>query len=132
LFACGVALIGLGSGIFAHCTLTAAMGLARRGQAGMILGLWGAVQASAAGIAVASGGLLRDGVSALAAQGSLGSALSDPGIGYSVVYHCEIALLFVTLVALGPLVTSRMAQRRKAEFAPLQPLGHSVHASSAR
>ena len=75
LFAMGVALIGLGSGIFAHCTLTAAMGLAQSGQTGMVLGVWGAVQASAAGIAVATGGLVRDGVSALAQSGVLGTAL---------------------------------------------------------
>ena len=99
----GVALIGLGSGIFAHCTLTAAMGLAQAGQTGMVLGVWGAVQASAAGIAVASGGLVRDGVSALARSGALGVAMDQPSTGYSFVYHCEIALLFATLVALGPL-----------------------------
>ena len=28
----------------------------------------------------------------------------DPSAGYSVVYHIEIALLFATLVAIGPLV----------------------------
>lgn len=111
LFAAGVGLIGFGSGIFAHCTLTAAMGLAQRGQTGMVLGIWGAVQASAAGIAVATGGLLRDGVASLADQGSLGSALSGPGVGYSVVYHCEIALLFATLIALGPLVRSTRTRR---------------------
>ena len=110
LFALGVALIGLGSGIFAHCTLTAAMGLAQAGQTGMVLGVWGAVQASAAGIAVAGGGLIRDGVSALAQRGTLGVAMDNPWVGYSFVYHCEIALLFATLVALGPLV--RRARRR--------------------
>ena len=103
LFASGVALIGFGSGIFAHCTLTAAMGIAQPGQSGTVLGIWGAVQASAAGLAVAAGGLLRDGVSALAARGALGHALADPSVGYSFVYHCEIGLLFATLVALGPL-----------------------------
>ena len=59
LFAAGVALIGLGSGVFAHCTLTAAMSMAQAGQTGFVLGVWGAVQASAAGTAVAAGGLLR-------------------------------------------------------------------------
>ena len=49
LFAIGVALIGFGAGLFAHCTLTAAMGTARAGQIGLALGVWGAVQASAAG-----------------------------------------------------------------------------------
>jgi BCD family chlorophyll transporter-like MFS transporter len=113
LFAAGVGLIGLGSGIFAHCTLTAAMRLAQRGQTGLVLGIWGAVQASAAGLAVATGGLLRDGVSALVSQGSLGPALSGPAVGYSVVYHCEIALLFATLIALGPLVRSSRFSRQQ-------------------
>jgi BCD family chlorophyll transporter-like MFS transporter len=104
LFAIGTALIGFGAGLFGHCTLTAAMGTARSGQVGLALGVWGAVQASAAGCAVAAGGLIRDGVSSLAAHGALGQALSDPSIGYSFVYHIEIALLFATLIAIGPLV----------------------------
>jgi MFS transporter, BCD family, chlorophyll transporter len=36
----------------------------------------------------------------------LGRGLMDPSTGYSVVYHIEIALLFATLVAIGPLVRS--------------------------
>lgn len=104
LFALGTALIGFGAGLFAHCTLTAAMGTARPGQIGLALGIWGAVQASAAGSAVALGGLIRDGVSALAVSGRLGEALANPATGYSVVYHIEIALLFATLIAVGPLV----------------------------
>ena len=104
LFATGVTLIGFGAGLFAHCTLTAAMSMARPGQIGLALGIWGAVQASAAGCAVAAGGLIRDAVGALAARGSLGSALSDAATGYTTVYHIEIALLFATLIATGPLV----------------------------
>jgi BCD family chlorophyll transporter-like MFS transporter len=104
LFAGGVTLIGLGGGLFAHCTLTTAMRMAKPGQIGLALGIWGAVQASAAGSSTALGGLIRDGVSALAARGVLGEALSGPSIGYSVVYHIEIALLFATLIAIGPLV----------------------------
>jgi BCD family chlorophyll transporter-like MFS transporter len=104
LFGVGVSLIGFGAGLFAHCTLTAAMGMAGRDQVGMVLGVWGAVQASAAGCAVAAGGLIRDGVSALATRGDLGPALAGPATGYSVVYHIELYLLFATLVALGPLV----------------------------
>ena len=107
LFAAGVTLIGLGSGIFAHCTLTAAMGMATEGQTGLVLGVWGAVQASAAGVAVAGGGLIRDAVSGLAASGALGGALDRPATGYSFVYHCEIGLLFATLIAMGPLVRRR-------------------------
>jgi BCD family chlorophyll transporter-like MFS transporter len=106
LFASGVCLIGLGGGLFAHCTLTTAMRMAKPGQIGLALGVWGAVQASAAGTSTALGGLIRDGVSSLAAKGTFGEALSGPSIGYSVVYHIEIALLFATLVAVGPLVRS--------------------------
>jgi BCD family chlorophyll transporter-like MFS transporter len=104
LFAAGVGLIGMGAGLFAHCTLTTAMSMAKPGQIGLALGVWGAVQASAAGSSTALGGLIRDGVSSLAARGVFGEALSGPSMGYSVVYHIEIALLFATLIALGPLV----------------------------
>jgi BCD family chlorophyll transporter-like MFS transporter len=104
LFAAGVGLIGMGGGLFAHCTLTTAMRMARPGQIGLALGVWGAVQASAAGASTALGGLIRDGVSALASRGAFGEALSGPAVGYSVVYHIEIYLLFATLVAVGPLV----------------------------
>jgi BCD family chlorophyll transporter-like MFS transporter len=82
---------------------------AEGGGHGLALGAWGAVQASAAGLAIALGGGLRDVVSTAATQGWLGSALAHPATGYSVVYHLEIALLFATLVALGPLVRSRRA-----------------------
>jgi BCD family chlorophyll transporter-like MFS transporter len=105
LFAAGVLLIGLGAGLFGHCTLTAAMAMAGRNQIGFALGIWGAVQASAAGIAVAAGGLIRDGVGALATSGALGPELIDPATGYSVVYTIEILLLFGTLIAAGPLVS---------------------------
>jgi BCD family chlorophyll transporter-like MFS transporter len=104
VFAIGTALIGFGAGLFGHCTLTAAMGTARSGQIGLALGVWGAVQASAAGTAVAAGGLIRDGVSLLAERGTLGQALAGPDTGYSFVYHIELALLFATLIAIGPLV----------------------------
>jgi len=104
LFAFGTALIGFGAGLFAHCTLTVAMSLAPRGQVGLVLGVWGAVQASAAGTAVAAGGLIRDAVAAFGSAGTLGTAFADPSVGYSVVYHIETGLLFATLVAIGPLV----------------------------
>ena len=50
------------------------------------------------------GGALRDGVSTLALQGTLGSALVSPVTGYSFVYHLELLLLFAALAAIGPLV----------------------------
>jgi BCD family chlorophyll transporter-like MFS transporter len=104
LFRAGTCLIGFGGGLFAIGTLTAAMQLARDGQNGLALGAWGAVQATAAGAAIALGGATRDLVSNLAAQGLLGAALDNPSTGYGFVYHLEIALLFATLIAIGPLV----------------------------
>ena len=53
---------------------------------------------------------MRDGVNTVALTGAWGEALNDPATGYSVVYHMEIGLLFVTLVALGPLVTRARKQ----------------------
>ena len=104
LFRCGTALIGFGGGLFAVGTLTAAMSLERPEHVGLALGAWGAVQASAGGFAIAAGGAIRDGISHLALQGSLGSALVSPVTGYSFVYHLEIYLLFAALIAIGPLV----------------------------
>ncbi|MFN7550824.1 MAG: BCD family MFS transporter [Pseudomonadota bacterium] len=112
LFVGGAALVGFGGGLFAHATLTAAMRFAPAGEVGLALGIWGAVQATAAGGATALSGLLRDGFDGLAAAGLLGETLATPATGYGVVYNLEIVLLFATLAALGPLV------RRSA---PLEP-----------
>jgi len=102
MFFVGAALIGLGGGLFSVGMLTAAMELARRTETGIVLGAWGAVQATAAGLAIAAGGLLRDTVAG--ASAALGPAFASPEAAYGVVYHVEIALLFATLVAIGPLV----------------------------
>jgi len=104
LFRVGVALIGFGGGLFAVGTLIAAMAIADKHPAGLVIGAWGGVQATAAGLAIAFGGAIRDSISALATQGSFGPALNSPATGYSVVYHIEIGLLFATLVAIGPLI----------------------------
>ena len=104
LFRLGTLLIGFGGGLFAVGMLTAAMDLARDSDSGIALGAWGAVQATAMGLAVGTGGALRDIVQALADRGLLGPAFADPDAAYGVVYHIEIALLFATLVAIGPLV----------------------------
>jgi len=111
LFRAGAVLLGFGGGLFAVGTLTAAMALAAEGLAGLALGVWSAVQAGAAGLAIAVGGLLRDVVSEAAGHGLLGPVLSGPAVGYSVVYHLEIALLFATLVAIGPLVRAARPER---------------------
>jgi BCD family chlorophyll transporter-like MFS transporter len=110
LFFLGAFGIGLGGGLFSVGTLTAAMKLPERGLAGrgLVLGAWGAAQATAAGSSVAIGGLIRDGVGHLAMQGAFGPGMALPSTGYSTVYHLEIALLFATLVVLGPLVRTRI------------------------
>ena len=106
LFFAGAAGIGFGGGLFSVATLTAAMTMPASGMAGrgLALGAWGAAQATAAGISIAIGGTIRDGMGALANTGVLGDALNTPSFGYSIVYHLEIALLFGTLIVLGPLV----------------------------
>ncbi len=109
LFFIGACAIGLGGGLFSVATLTAAMTMPTTQNAGrgLALGAWGAAQATAAGLSIAMGGAIRDGVNSLALSGQLGEALGNAATGYSVVYHFEIFLLFATLVALGPLVRTR-------------------------
>ena len=107
LFRLGAFGIGLGGGLFAVGTLYAAMRMEGDGFVGLALGVWGAVQSTGAGVAMFVGGALRDGVAHATAGGALGPAFASPSTGYSVVYHVEMLLLFVTLVAIGPLVTRR-------------------------
>ncbi len=106
LFYAGAFLIGYGGGLFAVSTLTAAMTMPMGHTAGrgLALGAWGAAQATAAGLAIALGGALRDWIGAIAESGAWGETLATPATGYSFVYHTEIGLLFATLVILGPLV----------------------------
>lgn len=107
LFRLGALLIGFGTGLFAAGTMTSAMQLVRDGLSGEILGAWGTVSSTAAGLAIAASGFIRDVVGAAAATGALGPAMSTPASGYIVVYHIEIGLLFAGLVALGPLIGQR-------------------------
>lgn len=104
VFYVGAFAIGLGNGIFGLSTLNAAMAQAKGALgAGLTLGAWGSAQATAAGLAILIGGTLRDAVNHLVDAGLFGP-LHDSSLGYTVVYHVEIALLFLTLAALGPLV----------------------------
>ena len=64
----------------------------------MSVGKW------AAGLSIAASGLVRDVGGAIAQSGVLGEGMNEPAIGYLIVYHIEIALLFAALLALGPLV----------------------------
>jgi MFS transporter, BCD family, chlorophyll transporter len=104
LFRLGVLLIGFGGGLFAVSTLIIAMNLNIENYNGLALGAWGAVQATSAGLSIATGGLLRDGIASLGQTGALGSFFKSPYVSYNFVYCFEVALLFGTLVALGPLV----------------------------
>jgi BCD family chlorophyll transporter-like MFS transporter len=112
MFRIGSILIGFGGGMFSVGTLTAVMSIKSTGRTGLALGAWGAVQATASGVSVALGGIISDTVGGLAQSGALGDGFADPSIGYSVVYHLEIALLFATLVAIGPLVRVGRTERR--------------------
>ena len=124
LFRGGTLLVGFGGGLFSVGTLTAAMALDEgRGMNGLVLGAWGAVQASCAGVSVALGGALRDLISGPAIAGHLGEALQSPATGYATVYHLELALLFATLAALGPLVRRRRPATASHTESPRRPAG---------
>jgi BCD family chlorophyll transporter-like MFS transporter len=112
LFWLGTTCIGFGGGWFSVGTLTASMALSERGQSGLAIGAWGAVQATVGGAGVALGGVLRDVLSGLAVRGALGPGLTSSAVGYGLVYVLEIALLFGTLVAIGPLV--QFGERRSS------------------
>ncbi|OSQ46145.1 PucC family protein [Marivita geojedonensis] len=121
LFFLGAGLIGFGGGYFAISTLTAAMTLPADGLAGrgLALGAWGAAQATAAGFSTLIGGATRDGINMVAMSGRWGDALATPTTGYSVVYHLEIALLFLTLIVLGRLIS----QSRSTLISNQKPTG---------
>lgn len=108
LFFSGAGLIGFGGGLFAVGTMLAAMeiadSLSAKTETGFVIGAWSAVQATAIGLSLALGGILKDVANALAETGFLGQALAEPSTGYLFVYHIEIALLFISLAVLGPLV----------------------------
>jgi BCD family chlorophyll transporter-like MFS transporter len=107
LFVTGVFAIGLGAGLFGHGTLTLTMNRAPKEQAGLALGAWGAVQATAAGAGVALGGLARDLAQAMAWRGVFGESLAAPATGYAFVYGCEIVLLAATCLVMRSLIGER-------------------------
>ena len=118
LFFAGAAGIGFGAGLFAVSMLTAVIRLPKGGlvDSGLALGAWGAAQATATGLAVAAGGGLRDLVGHLAMQGAFGPGMATPFVGYSFVYHLEIGLLFLTIIAIGPLVQARSSKPGSGSF----------------
>jgi BCD family chlorophyll transporter-like MFS transporter len=93
----GTLLAGFGAGLFGHGTLTATMRSAPRDQIGLSLGAWGAVQATAAGLAIAIGGAVRD---TIVATGSIGASAAAP---YTSVFLIEAGLLALALLLVLPL-----------------------------
>ena len=93
----GTLLAGFGAGLFGHGTLTAIMRSAPREQIGLSLGAWGAVQATAAGLAIAAGGLIRD---MILAHEAIGASAATP---YTSVFLLEAGLLALALLFALPL-----------------------------
>ncbi len=126
LFLAGNFLIGFGGAVFGHGTLTATMNRAPKEQAGLALGAWGAVQATAAGVAMAASGVIRDVVNAFAPLSSdLRGVAGDAG-GYVAVYALEIALLLVTIGATVPLVRAAATSRREPDGLTFMQGGSSL------
>jgi BCD family chlorophyll transporter-like MFS transporter len=89
---------GFGAGLFGHGTLTATMRAAPREQIGLSLGAWGAVQTTAAGAAVAIGGVIRD-----AMLLSPHAAPATPAAPYLPVFGLEALLLMLALIVAWPM-----------------------------
>ncbi len=62
------------------------------------------MQASCAGLGIAAGGLIRDGMAFVALHDGLGATLAYRATGYGTVYSIEILLLLATMVVLGPVI----------------------------
>lgn len=88
---------GFGAGLFGHGTLTATMRSAPREQIGLSLGAWGAVQTTAAGIAITIGGVIRDVMLVAPVDGA---SAARP---YLPVFALEAALLLLTVIVAWPL-----------------------------
>ncbi len=112
LFLLGNFGIGFAGAVFGHGTLTATMDQAPREQTGLALGAWGAVQATAAGLAMALSGTLRDLVGAAVGLSGAAGELASAATGYVAVYGIEMALLVVTVAATLPLLRRAPARQR--------------------
>ncbi len=92
-----VLLAGFGAGLFGHGTLTATMRSAPRDQIGLSLGAWGAVQTTAAGVAIAVGGVIRDAIMLNSAQTTADAS------SYIPVFGLEAGLLLLAVLVSWPL-----------------------------
>lgn len=112
LFLLGNFLIGFGGALFGHATLTATMNRAPENQAGLALGAWGAVQATAAGVAMALSGVIRDIVNMVWGGVDAIWGMAASAAGYLAVYGIEVALLVVTVAATLPLLRRSQDRQR--------------------
>ncbi len=88
-FRVGVAMIGIGRGLFIVGSIALVMSLTDIGHAGLFIGLWGVMQAIAQGCGTIGGGIVRD-----ISQHLTGSVV----LGYTVVYSASLSLLVLSLV----------------------------------
>ena len=102
--------------MFSVGMLIIAMEMPEKALTGMVLGAWGAVQATSSGLSMAVGGVLKDTFASFANSGVWGEALMTPSSGYGLVFGLEMVLLFAALVAVAPL--SRKSAKRHAQ--PIQ------------
>lgn len=115
LFVFGNFLIGFGGALFGHGTLTATMNRAPAAQAGLALGAWGAVQATAVGVGMAMSGVIRDLVDAVVGEGPTIDGAIHGASGYMTVYAIEITLLIATVLIIAPLVKRLAAKTPRDE-----------------
>ena len=126
LFLIGNFLIGFGGALFAHGTLTATMNRAPQSQAGLALGAWGAVQATAAGLALAFAGTARDIATSALAGVSLPWGFSGAAAGYGIVYALEILLLLATIGATLLLLRRAVGPGLEMPAAEFEPRGSAA------
>lgn len=116
-FLIGTFIVGFGTGLFGHATLTATMRSAPKERIGLALGAWGAAQATAAGIGVALAGIVRDLI--VGFQGSAGNSVQTP---YNVVFGIEVLSLLVAILVIWPAVrqTNRTVKTNNSNTKPLE------------
>lgn len=89
VFQLGIAVIGIGRGLFIVGSIATVMSLADRHHTGLFLGLWGVVQALAQGFGTIGGGVARD---------TITQRLQDPLLGYVSVYAGAGVLLACVII----------------------------------
>lgn len=90
-FHVGVALIGLGRGLFIVASIALVMSLTDMGHAGLFIGLWGVMQAVAQGVGTIGGGLARD--ITVWQTGNI-------TLGYTFTYGASLVILLASIALL--------------------------------